>query len=136
MTELNSLSKIITTIFGIMVAVMFCLYAVKPLTNDASNLRIGLFILVAIIYLCSICLIWLKTKQVVFLIVAAIALIATVLMICYVPFFHGYLMVEAIGFYLAFYVSVYLMNFTDFKYRASVSLTLEFLIVIVMICFS
>ena len=67
---------------------------------------------------------------------AILALIATILMIIYVPFFHGYLMTEAIGFFVAYYLSIYLLKFTNFKYKAIISLILEFLILIIVICFS
>lgn len=136
--QLNRLGKIITTIFGIFVAAIYCAYAIKPLTNGLNGWRIALFVITAIIYLISIIFIWrqFKKKQLWFFITAAIALIATILMIIYVPFFHGYLMTEAIGFFVAYYLSIYLLKFTNFKYKSIVSLILEFLIIIVVICFS
>lgn len=138
MEQLNRLGKIITTIFGIFVAAMYCVYAIKPLTNGSNGWRIALFVVTAVIYLISIIFIWgqFKRKQLWFFVAAILAVIATILMIVYVPFFHGYLMTEAIGFFVAYYLSIYLLKFTNFKYKAIVSLILEFLILIVVICFS
>ena len=136
--QLNRLGKIITTIFGIFVAAMYCVYAIKPLTNGSNGWRITLFVITAIIYLVSIALVWCQFKKRLlwFIMAAILALIATILMIIYVPFFHGYLMTEAIGFFVAYYLSIYLLKFTNFKYKAIISLILEFLILIIVICFS
>lgn len=138
MEQLSRLGKIITTIFGIFVAAMYCVYAIKPLTSGSNGWRIALFVITAIIYLVSIVLVWCQFKKKLFwfIVVTILALIATVLMIIYVPFFHGYLMTEAIGFFVAYYLSIYLLKFTNFKYKAIISLILEFLILIVVICFS
>lgn len=138
MEQLNRLGKIITTIFGIFVAVMYCVYAINPLTNGSNGWRIALFVVTAVIYLISIIFSWaqFKKNQLWFFIATVLAVIATILMIVYVPFFHGYLMTEAIGFFVAYYLSIYLLKFTNVKYKAIVSLVLEFLIVIVVICFS
>lgn len=136
--QLNRLGKIITTIFGIFVAAMYCVYAIKPLTNGSNGWRIALFVITAIIYLVSMVFVWcqFKKKLLWFIVAAVLALIATILMIIYVPFFHGYLMTEAIGFFVAYYLSICLLKFTNFKYKAVVSLVLEFLVLIVVICFS
>lgn len=138
MEQLDRLGKIITTIFGIFVAAIYCVYAIKPLTNGSNGWRIALFVITAIIYLISIIFIWrqFEKKQLCFFIVAVLALIATILMIIHVPFFHGYLMTEAIGFFVVYYLSIHLLKFTNFKYKSIVSLILEFLIIIVVICFS
>ncbi|MBD5429608.1 hypothetical protein [Lactobacillus sp.] len=136
MEQLNRLGKIITTIFGIFIAVIYCVYAANPLTNGLNSWRISLFIITAVIYLIASLFIWRQTKKIVFLIAILLAILVTIFMIIYVPFFHGYLMIEAIGFFIVYYLSIYLLRFTNFKYKSIISLVLEFLIVIVVICFS
>lgn len=138
MEQLNRLGKIVTTIFGIFITAMYCIYAIKPLTNGSNGTRIALFVINAVIYLISIIFIWhqFKKKYLWFCITVVLSLIATVLMIIYVPFFHGHLMIEAIGFFLVYYLSIYLLRFINFKYKSIISLILEFLIIIIVICFS